>query len=367
MFASDPIGAVASAADLSLKLYGDVGGAVRDNSSQPWSTYTSNPNVYAPNVNLAFFATRLDLFASANIDRLSFISEIMFEGINNGIGVDVERMQLSYLFSEKLRVTAGRKHMAWGYYNDTYHHGNIFELTTSRPYSVEFEDSLGLIMSHIVGAGIDGTFKLGDTLLRYDADVGNPRTADITAVPVQYAEGKSPTLNFRLRWMPLDGLILGVNGMRDVIPTLGQASGPSRPQTEELVAGAHVVYTEHHFLIDAEGFAMRHNPDAGVSTNIYGAFAEVGYTIGAFTPYVRPEYIRFPTGGDIVFQYLASDAQGQITGGNSVYAGVQDFFDLRAGVKWLVVPQLALKLEVDRLGRDGMHQESATAKAAFGF
>jgi len=31
------------------------------------------------------------------------------------------------------------------------------------------------------------------------------------------------------------------------------------------------------------------------------------------------------------------------------------------------VPQLALKLEVDRLGRDGMHQESATAKAAFGF
>jgi hypothetical protein len=36
-------------------------------------------------------------------------------------------------------------------------------------------------------------------------------------------------------------------------------------------------------------------------------------------------------------------------------------------VKWLVVPQLALKLEADRLGRDGQHMEYATFKAAFGF
>jgi len=46
---------------------------------------------------------------------------------------------------------------------------------------------------------------------------------------------------------------------------------------------------------------------------------------------------------------------------------MQNFFDLRIGVKWLVIPQLALKLEVDRVGRDSQHMEYATVKAAFGF
>jgi len=220
-FGADPFAAVASATDLTLKLYGDSGFAVRDASGQPWTTYTSNANIWAPNVNYAFFAERLDLFGSANIDRLSFISEIMFEGLHNSIGVDVERLQVSYLFGDWLRLTAGRKHLSWGYYNDTYHHGTIFELTTSRPYSVDFEDSLGLVMSHLVGFAVDGTFKVGKSAtLRYDAEVGNPRSADVTAVPVQYAEGGQPTVNARLRLMPIDGLIIGVNAMRDVIPTL---------------------------------------------------------------------------------------------------------------------------------------------------
>jgi len=368
-FGSDPFAAISAATDLTLKLYGDTGLAVRDASGQPWTTYTSNANVYAPNVNFGFFATRLDLFGSASVDRLSFLTEIMFEGIKNGIGVDVERLQVSYLFGDWLRITAGRKHLSWGYYNDTYHHGNIFELTTGRPYSVDFEDSFGLVMAHLIGVAIDGTFRVGKTSIRYDAEVGNPRTADITAVPVQYAEDGQPTVNARLRWMPIDDLILGINGMRDVIPTLasGTAGIAARPETEELVFGAHAVYTEHHLLIDAEGFAMKHNPNGAESTSIYGAFAELGYTFGAFTPYVRPEFIRFPASRDLVFQYLAADPEGQIVGSSSPYTGVQNFFDLRVGVKWMALPQLALKLEGDRLGRDGLHQEVATVKVAFGF
>ena len=371
-FSSDPFGAAAAATDLTLKAYGDTGFSVRDNANMPWQTSTSNPNVYAPGVATAFYAPRLDLFASANIEKLSFLAEMMFEGYNNSIGIDVERVQISYLFRDWLRVTAGRSHLAWGYYNDTYHHGNIFELTTSRPYSVNFEDSDGIILSHLVGVGIDGTIKLGPTLFRYDAEVGNPRSADITAVPVEYAEGKAPTLNARLRWMPVDGLIIGVNGMRDVIPSLAAPAGtvPAvalRPLTEELVGGAHVVYTEHHLLVDIEAFYMKHNPVGAASTDIAGGFAELGYTLGAFTPYVRPEYMRFPAGGDPVFQYVATDPQGMIVGQDSIYAGIRDFADVRVGVKWMVIPQLALKVEGDRVSRDGQHQEIAGIKAAFGF
>jgi hypothetical protein len=163
---------------------------------------------------------------------------------------------------------------------------------------------------------------------------------------------------------------LGLNGMRDVIPSLASptpATVPARPQTEELVGGAHVVYTEHHALVDLEGFLMRHNPVGASSTNLSGVFAELGYTLGAFTPYLRPEYIRFPHGADPIFQFVATDPEGAIVGENSIYAGVTNFIDLRVGVKWMAMPQLALKLEGDRVTRDSQHQDIATAKAAFGF
>ncbi len=362
---------MSAATDLTLKLYGDTGFSVRDNSRQPWPTNTSNANAYSVGNSASFSAPRLDFFGSAYVDRLSFLTEVMFEAKNNGIEVDVERLQIGYLFADWLRVRAGRAHLAWGYYNDTYHHGNIFELTTSRPYSVNFEDSFGIVMTHIVGVGVDGTIKLGHTFVQYAAEVGNPRPADITSVAVEYAEGSQPTVNARLRWLPTDGLILGVNGMRDVIPQLQLGTATpliaARPQTEELVGGAHVVYTEHHALVDVEAFFMRHNPVGGSAANLYGGFAELGYTVGAWTPYFRPEYIRFPSARDPVFQYVATDPQGIVAGGDSLYAGIKDFVDMRVGVKWLVVPQLALKLEGDRVARDGTHQESATIKAAFGF
>jgi hypothetical protein len=352
-------------------MYGDTGFAIRDHANQPWPTATSNPNVYAPGVWNSFFAPRLDIFGSADVGNLTFLTEVMFEANANNFTTDIERMQLSYIFTNWLRLTAGRQHMAWGYYNDTYHHGNLFELTTSRPYGVNFEDSFGIILSHNVGLAVDGTIELGSAgSFRYDAEVGNGRPADVTAVAMQYAEATPRNFNVRLRWMPIDGLIVGVNGMRGVVPSLAGPAGGGvalRPQTEELVAGAHVVYTENHLIVDIEAFSMRHNPDGLASTSISGGFAELGYAIGAFTPYVRPEYILFPSQGDIIYQYSAADAQGLLVGFPSIYYGVRDFSDWRIGVKWVPIPQLALKLEGERLARDSQDQEIATIKAAFGF
>lgn len=375
-FSSDPIGALSNAADLTLKMYGDTGFAVRNNDYQPWPTGTANPNVYQQGVWNSFFAPRLDLFGAADVARLTFLTEVMFEAENNQIGVDVERLQISYLFTNWLRVRAGRTHVAWGYYNDTYHHGNLFELTTSRPYSVNFEDSLGIILSHNVGIGLDGTFDLGSaSQFRYDVDVGNGRAADITAVPLQFANKNQKSVNVRLRWIVLDGLILGINGLRDVVPSLSEGT-VTRPVTEELIGGAHVVYMENHAHVDIEGFAMRHNPTGAPSTNIYGGFAELGYAVGPVTPYVRGEYMRFPAAGDIIYQYSADSPQGILLGAASVYSGVRNFTDLRVGVKWLAFPQLALKLEGERLGLSAgdlilgpasQSQEIATVKAAFGF
>ncbi len=333
----EPAPAPSSEVSLSMKIYGDTGYLIRNNTDQ----LPSGPNVYSPGAWNSFSSPHLDLFSTADWDKLSFLSEIMFEADNNEIAVDVERLQIAYLFSNWLRLKAGRSHTAFGYYNDTYHHGNIFELTTARPYSVQFEDGGGLIVAHNVGIGLDGTF---------DAEA-------------------EKLVNVRLRWLlPVDGLIVGLNGMRDVVPGLAapSATQPGRANAEELVGGAHIVYNEHHAHIDIEGFVIRHNTDGQSSTNIVGGFAELGYTIGAFTPYFRPEYVRFPSQGDPVYQYGEDSAQGQLSG-PSAFDGIRDFTDLRVGVKWLPLPQLALKLEGERLGHNSQNQEIATVKAAFGF
>ncbi len=375
-FASDPIGNLAEEANLALKLYGDTGFSARSNVAN--ATYASTfsnakPNSYSPGVWGSFGAPHLDLFASADVAKLSFLTEVVFEASDNSFGVDAERLQIAYLFANWLRVTAGRKHTSFGYYNDTYHHGNLFELTTQRPYAVQFEDSGGIILAHNVGIAIDGTFDAGKTgSFRYDAEVGNGRNEDTGGVALEFSQKEDKMVNVRLRWLPpVDGLIVGFNGMRDVVPGHQPAMGETgavRPKTEELIGGAHIVYMEHNVHLDVEGFVIRHNPVDMPSVNIVGGFAEIGYSFGAFTPYVRPEWIRFPSkattvagdygpGSDIIYQYDQT----------SPYYAAQNFTDLRFGMKWLALPQLALKLEGERLAKDGSHQEIATVKAAFGF
>jgi hypothetical protein len=164
--------------------------------------------------------------------------------------------------------------------------------------------------------------------------------------------------NLRLRWLtPIDGLIVGVNGVYDIVPEVdATTTDPARRRVVETIGGAHVVYMEHNVHCLVEGYAVHHERDGGGAFDTVGGFAELGYTFGAFTPYVRPEYLRFPTGGDPIYQ-----APG------AFWAGAPEMFDARVGVRWLAMPQLALKLEGERIARGTGPQEIVTTKLAFGF
>jgi hypothetical protein len=311
-------------------------------------------------VKTTFEAAHLDLFFTADVGKVSLLTEVFFEGRDdNSIALDVERLQVSYLFANQLRVRAGRSHTAFGYYNDTYHHGNLFELTAQRPFGVGFEDQGGLFTAHLVGAGIDGTFEAGRFgALRYDLEAGNGRLAEPTGVAIVQAGKTEKMVNLRLRWLtPVDGLMVGVNGVYDLVPEQeATTTSAGRAQVIEAIGGAHVVYLEHgvHFLTEA--YWIHHARSGGGMFDTAGGFVELGYSFGAFTPYVRPEYIRFPDDGDPVFQQ-----QG------AFWQGVRSVFDARVGLRWQPMQQLALKLEGERLDRGGQLQELVTTKLAFGF
>jgi hypothetical protein len=335
-------GAAPDYSALSLKLYGDTLFQVRD---------------HAP-VHTTFAASHLDLFATADVERVSFLSEVFFEADENEFHIDVERLQVAYLVSNWLRIRMGRTHTAFGYYNDTYHHGNLFELTTERPYAAQFEDGGGLFTAHLVGAGIDGSVDAKAAgSFHYDLEVGNGKQPDTTLVAVQQTAKDAKLVNLRLRWLPLDGLIIGINVLHDVVPAV-EATGltGARPKTGELILGAHGVYMEHQVHALLESYLIRHTPSGAEPLTSFGGFGELGYAFGAFTPYLRLELIRFPKSGDAIYQ---SDG--------SFYAGARTLVDTRLGVDWHLLPQVVLKLEGQRLAHDSGHQELATFKVAFGF
>ena len=110
-----------------------------------------------PRTTNAFSAPRLELFLTSTQGKLAFLAETMFEvGDANEFGIDMERIEIGYLFSDKFRLRVGRFHTAIGYYNDAYHHGRYFQMTVDRPTMVRFEDEGGLIPAHSVGLHGDG-------------------------------------------------------------------------------------------------------------------------------------------------------------------------------------------------------------------
>jgi len=344
---------------LDLKVYGDTSFSAR----KPVRTSPDD-------VHTTFSAASLDLFPTYSIDRLSFLAEIMFEGnTNNEIGVDLERVQATYMFADWLRIRAGRMHTAFGYYNDAYHHGKFFELTTSRPYMTNFEDGGGMLMAHLVGIGLDGKVPVGDLGdFHYDLEVGNGRGRSTDEVPSFIARTDTKQVNARLRFMPsfADGLILGVNGLYDDIPgsTIDPATPPDQVNViahtlHESALGAHVAYMENGFHLLAEGAVITHRETVTSTTyRHYDAFFEGGYSIKDFTPYVRYEHIQFD---DIPDPFYSTGPLG----------GTGKLLDFKVGMKWLATENVALKVEGRHTATDGAAKLPAmsqvSVQCAFGF
>src|ERR1043165_7950585 len=177
-------------ADISISLYGDVDGGIATTGKREGTTD-------------GFSAAKLELFTTAHSGNWAFLAETLFEaGDDNEFGVDVERLQINYLYRDWLRVAIGRFHTAVGYYNDGFHHGAFFMPATARPQIVQFEDDGGVIPAHSVGVHIDGRLPPGESPLRYDIDLGNGRASNREIGQVEHDTNRPKSFNVRLRYEP---------------------------------------------------------------------------------------------------------------------------------------------------------------------
>jgi hypothetical protein len=334
---------------VNLNVYGDLDYVVEQND-----TTTTN----------SFQSPRVELFPTATQDRLSFLAEVMFEvDEHNSFVVDVERIEVAYLFSDYFRLRLGRFHTAIGYYNDAYHHGRYFQIAVDRPEMVRFEDEGGLIPAHSIGVHIDGLLPLGPIgSLRYDAEVANGRGSTPEEVTNAIDPNNSKAFNLRLRLEPSfpEGLILGGNVYVDKI-NASVTTAPDSPKVDidEVILGAHLAYLENYVHLIAEYLRVAHK-QGSVVTVTEGAFAELGYTFKSVTPYARVQLVIFPSLDEL-------DAADPFFRKN-VFADRGSFASGVGGLRFTVSDFLAVKVEggYTRLDR-GTTVKTGALQCAFAF
>lgn len=345
-------GARVASAEIELNVYGDTDATLKTDGTR---TGTQD----------GFAAAKLDFFTTTTVSRWTFLAETLFEaGSDNSFAVDVERVEVGYLYRDWLRVFAGRFHTALGYYNDAFHHGTFFMVPVGRPAALEFEDGGGIIPAHNIGLHADGRFEVGDDHIRYDVELANGRNGDPFVVQSNHDTNRPKAVNVRLRYEPsgdLEGLIVGGNVYFDSIPTSTMAASSETAfpfhfgPLHELILGVHAAYFEHDIHFIAEAMMVQHTEvDSGAAHRTYAAFAELGHAFAALTPYARYEYTRFPVEGDPYYLRTAADG----------------FQTASLGVKHATTDNIALKLQAglmfsDRAGTDPTL--TLTGQVAFAF
>jgi hypothetical protein len=340
------VGGSSFATEVNLNAYGDVDYLVQRDQNQ---------------VTNAFESPRLELFLTATQDRLAFLAETMFEVSNNEFGVDVERVEVSYLVTDWFRMRAGRFHTAIGYYNDAYHHGRYFQTTVDRPAMVRFEDEGGLIPAHSVGLHADGRLPAGAVgSFRYDVELANGRGRVADEVTNLTDPNNQKLVNVRLRFEPRapDGLIIGANALADSITAAVDAGDPLGPSVfvREVMLGAHAAYLENDIHFIAEYLRVSHR-FSGLTGITQAGFVELGYSWGAFTPYLRGERVLFPAAANLDPFYA-----------QNVLGARGSFGSALAGLRYTASDYVAFKLEGGHTSLDaGGRIETAAAQCAFAF
>lgn len=240
----------------------------------------------------SFSIGQTNLFITSNLsERIRFLTEMVFEvHQNNAFEVDLERVLLEGSLSDYFKLSGGRYHTAIGYYNTAYHHSTWFQTATERPYIFEYEDEGGILPIHMVGVQASGQIPSGKLGLHYVAEVGNGRTSDPLAEPVQnyVDENGHKAFNVAVFARPdsVQGLQTGFSLYRDVL------SVPDSPKVTETILDAYAVLIRPRFEWLNEALMIRHTPEGGRDYVTPAFYSQISERFGMYRPYFRYQYVN---------------------------------------------------------------------------
>lgn len=332
-------------------------------------------NAADPNTNGTVALGELDLFMRANLsDRVDFLTEFNFDSdpnTNEG-SVDVERLQIGYLFNDAFKVQAGRFHNVLSYWNMTYHHGKQLYTTVDRPDFVKFEDDGGIVPTHIVGLAVGGHLVTRIGEIEYDLMGGNgPRVQNVDPLTTSGGslspnstgdDSKNKAGSFMFRYMPggIRGLGVGVSGNIQQLRfyqadgltpvTIVSPDGTTTDVVFQQIYGANLTYLAHNIEFLSEGYQFRDSNYHGKSYLDYVWYAQLGLRINRFIPYSRFERTTV----------LANDPY-------FVALGTQNISKTIAGIRFNLIPSSSIKAEIQFINTPTNNYNEAAVQWAFAF
>ena len=104
--------------EMKIRGFGDVRAYLANQNLAVITNSPASPTPASQGGNSTFALGIMDLFITSQISRkFSYLTEMGFEAdpASNGIGVDLERAQVTYLANRNLSITMGRSHAMLGY------------------------------------------------------------------------------------------------------------------------------------------------------------------------------------------------------------------------------------------------------------
>ncbi len=291
-------------------------------------------------VNPAFAVGGVDFFITAALtNNIRALSESVLEILGDGVVFDLERIYLEWELSPALTLRMGRDHLMLGSYMSTFHHATLFQLATARPRLLGFEDEGGLLPAHMIGLEAFGNYSFGDALeLRYSVGVGNGRGQFADDVLATYDRNAFKSVVGRVALLPLsvEGLVFALSGYLDRIPSGFTNDAGIVIVTEDLdeyIAAIDMTYDAYPLAFTGELYYVIHTGrTTDTQTTLTGGFAQLGYSVDQWTPYVRGEYV----------QRDAADPFFNASG------APQKIVEVRVGVGYSLSSQATIKVEYTR-------------------
>jgi hypothetical protein len=283
-----------------------------------------------------FYVGNLDFYLTPRLgERTKALFELNFETDTEGnIGVDLERAQIGYTFSDAATVWLGRFHTPIGYMNTALHHGAWISNALRRPAFLNFEDHNGILPVHTVGTWLTGAARNDSGKFLYDAYIGNGQRITGGTIDMRNAGNDHGELIFGGRlgyqWSSgaADGLQLGVHAFSSKI------TDDQLPEhtTRVRVFGGFAVYDTDRWEHIGEIYVFDNEDLSGASGThkSTAGFAQFAYRAPFGVPYMRYERASLQQSD----QYFAQQIYGA------------SYWRAAAGLRFDIDFKSALKIEL---------------------
>lgn len=318
-----------------INFFGDVS-AIATSEGDPNSAFT-----------VGALGLRMLGTLSPEVDALG---ELAFETTDDGPIADIEQIVVRWRHGPGV-LEVGRSHTNLGYWNTAYHHGLWLQTPIERPRAVRFEDDLGLVPVHWVGASY--TYTAGGVSIT--GGVANGRGDIVDDIRVRDDTNDAKAVLVKLRYK-MPGFEIGAGAIYDRIAPAGTLIRPalSNEKIDEIIANGYFALTSETVLAIAEGFAFQHRGD-GDTWMTYSGFGVLGYHVTEwFTPYGAVDFVR-GAGDDPFFTP------------DPMMASYADLVEGIAGARFDTSTWSAVKLELRVTHVDGVDDDQFTAAANWSF